>query len=383
MMRRRTFLAASGALFSAGCSEIIPPPRTTRRTGTNTGTADGTPSDTVPTPGPQETEPGPGETTGQSTEATETTEAGTETPTQAERTAADAIATARTDLTDALTAYVDFADGDEPTLLDVTAATKVSVSAVTGPVSDVNTTLDEIPEGASTAQKETAQRLRGVGAFLRSAINCQVPLHNAYSKFRFVTDRIYAESYGSIPSEVSQMRDRADAANGHLQTLQSGSDRTDTQAFAGISESLYDQKVDQLQRSVTGFETLADTLTSVSDGVEAFGKGTSDFTEDQYDNAENQFTTANEDLRTAVGELDGLAVPDSITTDVADLRSVVSALSACTPHLVDASNAGSADRNAYWSAFDNAIAELDAATDAIGRLESVTDLETFHEESKN
>lgn len=375
-MRRRTFLATAGALFSAGCSEVIPPPRTTVTTGTAGGTpsetANGTASATAPTDGPETTDTGPAETTDQPTEA--------DTPTQAEQKAAQAIETARKHLSDSHSAYLAFASADDPTLLDVSATTQVSVSDVTSLATKARNALDTAPTAASTEQKETIDRLYGVADFLTTGIRYQSSANSTYSKFTFVLGRLYAEQFAILPGEISQLRKKRDNAKEFVDTLQSKTDRTDVQALDGLSATVYDQKVSQLEREVAAFQTLADAFVTISDGLETFGDANGEFTDEDYDDAAELYSTAAQQLSTANETLTALDAPDAVSTEVADLLSVTDALATGSTTLEAAASAGEEyEWDTYDAKFKAGVSELQKSQVAVDRLDSVTEIIEYYE----
>ncbi|MFD1586226.1 hypothetical protein ACFR9U_04475 [Halorientalis brevis] len=377
-MRRRTFLATTGALFSAGCSEIIPPPQTTVRSdaaGPNETTGpDGTGSETVPTDGSETTAPDDGRTSDHPTETE------TDTPTQGDREVAQAITTARSRLTDAHAAYLAFADATDPTLVDVTAATQVSVSDVTRHASKARQALEEAPNTTSPAQQTTVDRLSGVADFLATGIRYQSSANAAYSKFTFVLDRLYAEAFAVLPGEIGRLRTNRDTANEFRNTLQSETDRDDVQSFDAISATIYDEKVAQLDREMTGFETLADAISAISDGLEAFTDANGEFTDDSYGDAAEQYVTASERLGTATETLETLDAPTAVESAVTELTGVADAVASGAADLEAASRAGD---EFEWETrderFDDAISALQTSQVAVDRLDSVTEIIEYHE----
>jgi len=377
-MRRRTFLATTGALFSAGCSEIIPPPQTTVQRD-NSGPAettgsDGTGGETVPSDGTETTDTDAAPTSDQPSETD------TDTPAEGDQEVAQAIATARTRLADAHSSYLAFADATDPTLGDVTAATQVSVSDVTGQASKAQRTLENAPNTGSPTQKTTIDRLSGVAKFLATGIRYQSSVNAAYSKFTFVLGRLYAEAFAVLPREIGQFRTKRDKANEFRRTLQSETDRDDVQSFDPISTTAYDEKVAQLEREMTGFETLADTFATISDGLEAFTEANDEFTDGSYGDATELYATASERLGTATETLAGLDTPTAITSEITDLTGVTDAVAAGATDLEAASRAGD---EFQWDTrdakFDEAVSALQTSQLAVDKLESVTDLIEYHE----
>ncbi|MFB6180063.1 MAG: hypothetical protein ABEI77_10100 [Halorientalis sp.] len=374
-MRRRTLLATAGVLFTAGCSEIIPPPQTTVTTRTNAanGTDETPPPTSAPTTQADTTET-PNATTDQPTQTS------TDTPTEAERVAAQAIKGGRRRLSESLDAYLSFAKVSDPTLLDVTAATQVGVSDVTKYAGKARTRLKDVPAGATPAQHTTADRLDAVAQFLTTGIRCQSSLNSAYSKFDYILGRIYAERFAALPGEIDQLRERRDNANQFLGTLQSETDRADMQAFDRISASQYDQKVTQLQREVTAFGTFADTSDTLTGGLSDFGEATSDFIDDDYGSARDLYSSANEQVESAIQTFEALDLPSSVTTEFSDLLSVLKALSAGSQHLTAAARAGhDYEWDTYDAEFKQGVSELQSSQVAVDRLDSVNTLVEYYQ----
>jgi hypothetical protein len=368
-MRRRTILATVGALFSAGCSEIVPPPQTTVTDGAPGSATDETATGTVPTDTLQTTDGSEQTTDGP-------TDTATDTPSETEREVADAIETAHGHLTDSLSGYLAFAETSDPTLLDVTAATNVSVSNVTSPASDARQVLD----GAPRYVDEDVERLSGVADFLTSAIRCQSNLEGAYSKFEFVHGRLYAQQFATLPDQLSQLRERRDTAERHLEALQSETERTDMQAFDPLSEDDYDRKVEQLQREVTAFDTLADTVETVVDGLEAFIDGNDDFTDEDYDSAAEFYATATQSFSTANDALTALDTPESLASTVSELVSVTNALATGAHDLADAASAADEyEWDTHDQEFESAVSQLRTSEVAVDQIDSVGEIIQHYE----
>ncbi|WP_136717465.1 hypothetical protein [Halorientalis salina] len=369
-MRRRTILATVGALFSAGCSEIVPPPQTTVTDGAPGSATDETATGTVPTDTLQTTD-GSEPTTDQHTDTA------TDTPSESEREVAGAIETARGHLAESLSGYLAFAETSEPTLLDVTAATDVSVSNVTSPASDARQVLN----GAPSYVDEDVERLSGVADFLTTAIRCQSNLEGTYSKFEFVHGRLYAEQFATLPDQLSQLRDRRDTAESHLETLRSETDRADMQAFDALSEDDYDRKVEQLQREVTAFGTLANTVETIADGLEAFIDGNDEFTDEDYDSAAELYSTATRTFGTANDTLNALDTPESLASAVSELRSVTNALATGAHDLADAASAADEyEWDTHDQEFESAVSQLRTSEVAVERIDSVGEIIAHYEQ---
>jgi hypothetical protein len=370
-MRRRTLLATVGAGLAAGCSESIP---------LLDGTEAPANTDSTPQDGESPSESPPTETAEATATDAEPTEepTETETPNRAERRGAEVIGTARGHLGDAYDAYVAFATasrdsgGSQPTLLDVTVATEVTFSHVTGPVGKARSTLEELPRRASGEQIEASRRLRGVATFLDQGIRCQDDLRGAYEEFDYVLGRIYADSTGRVPNALGRIRTTRSAAAGHLDTIERETAVEDTDAFDRLTASAYEAKVDQLQRAVSAFEVLPDALANVKRGLDAFRSATQDYRNERYLSAEQTFPTAQKELRSASDTLGTLDAPEPMTDDITDLAVVTDALALAAVDLETAASAGSrGERQNRETALADARAHLRASDVAVARLEIV------------
>ena len=371
-MRRRTLLATVGAGLATGCSESIPllDPDDTPSETDNTPPGPGTPPESPPT---ETVEP-----TATDVEPTEEP-TGTETPNQAERRGAEVIGNARDRLGDAYDAYVGFADasGDRgedgtATLLDVTVATDVTFSRVTGPVSEARRTLEELPRRASGEQYEASRRLRGVTTVLDQGIRFQDDIRSAHEEFEFVLGRIYADNTGTVPNALGRMRTARSAAAEHLDAIESESAVEDADAFDRFDTSTYEAKVDQFRRAVSAFEALPDALAGVKRGLDGFRGAARSYRSEQYLSAEREFETAGDELRVASDALADVQAPGPMTDAVSDLAGVTDALALAAVDFETAADTGSrGERNARETALADAKAHLRESDVAVERLEVV------------
>lgn len=371
-MRRRSLLATAGTVLLTGCSQIVPPPQETV-----TDTAASSPGDetTAPTPSPTDametdrlTEPEP--TTDEATETT--TDEATETPSAAERQADEALTTAREHLSRAVDAYVGLADADDATLLNVTAATKVSRSDVVSPADAARSALDDVPEGATASQRRTAEQLRVVASFLVEAIRCQSELWPAYDEIQFVVGRLYAEQFPTVDSSVGEIHDQCDDAREYLDTIHEETDADSTAAFDGIDADTYDRKVAQFEREIDGFDTVADAVATMRDGLEAFGDGVTEYDRDNYRLAREPFRTAADECGAANETLVGMETPTAVTETVSELASVSDAIAAGSADLeTAAAEAVELNWDERDAAYESASEHLRSSTVAVDRIDSV------------
>jgi len=379
-MRRRTLLATAGTMLFAGCGDIAEEVPVVGGDGTETGTTTTGPT-TTETSVPTETETETLTDTPTETETptgTETpTETETPTPSQAERTAAEQITTARDFLSDALSAYVGFAEDEESTLLDVDASVDVTPSAVTQPVSDARTALDEVPDGANAEQETTVAQLRGVGTVLGQGVRCQADLYDAYEEFLFVVDRIYAESLAGVPDNIGQLRSERDRAQGFFDTLEADSGAADMTAFEDISESTYTDKVEQFRAELDAFSEIADAMTTFRRGMDALEEAISAYREENYRTAREEFPTADSELAAVSDRLLALEAPDSVAEKVSEIVTVTNVLANGSREMARASRAGfegrSSDRRDAFEAAEAAFRESEFVVDTIDSVENLID----------
>ncbi|WP_336001477.1 hypothetical protein [Halorientalis halophila] len=362
-MRRRTLLATAGIALSAGCSESIP---VLDPEETDTETAPENP-EASPEAVPTETD---GATT--SAEPTETEDPQTDTPSRAEREGAQVIATAREQLGEAYTNFVAFAGAEDATLLDVTVATQVSFTQVTGPASRARETLDDLPRRASGEQIEAARGLRGVAHFLEQSVRCHVDLGEAYEEFETVVDQLYSERSGFVPNALGRMREAQTAATEHLDAIAAEATVEDATAFDPLDVETFDAKVAQLEQGVTAFERLPDLLGGTKRGFDAFRSAGSAYRNDQYLEARREFSTARDRLEPVTDGLSQVDAPDPMATAVTDLTDVTDALVLAAVDLETAADAGSrGDREDRDAALADAKVHLRASAVAVERLETV------------
>jgi len=339
-MRRRSLLVTAGTVLTSGCSSILPAPETTVEETTAANETDGPPTEGVPT--------------GTATDRPTTTDAATEpdpgTPTTPQRTVAAAIKTARTDLSEAYSKYVDFAEGEDPGFLEVDAATTVQISAITNQTADATNALTELPAGKTDEQKQTIRQLRGVATLLGRGIQAQWNLKQAYDTVIFTKGRIYAESHTRVPNQVDELRARLSGATGYLETIRTDTTRSDAAALDALSPTVYDEKLAQFDQELTVVETLADALESFSDGLSVFAEGVDPYINDEWRTAEEKFSASTEDLGSANGAIAALSKPSSFDAVLTELETVTGAVVAGAEDLATAAEAA---RKYEWDRKDD------------------------------
>jgi hypothetical protein len=359
-MRRRTLLATAGVLATAGCSEILPPPRETETD--DNGTDATTTSDSLPD------EVG-------TTESATTTEQGPDTPSQVEQETAAVIETARGHLRPAYEAYVGFAEAEDATLLDVTAATQVGVDRVTRNASEARSALDEAPEFAPEQQRETIEGLHGMAVFLGAGIRCQLDLHKTYQQFTFLIDEFYRERFVDVDVRITELRNRWDETATHFQRIRKETAPEHAAAFDPISESDYQEKFDQLERAVTGFDTLADVAETWPKGLQAFESATSNYYGENYRTAAEKWSTAATEIQAAHDDLTAMTAPESVIDLVAELRTVTDAVGTGAEKLAEAADLAAQVRwQDHKEPRDEGVAELQTSEVAVERIEPVSKL---------
>lgn len=334
-MDRRALLATAGTVLAAGCSEIMPPPQ-----GTATGTDARSPDEETTAPAAVTTDTATDEPTDTLEESTTeaTTDEATATPSAAEREAEEVLATASEHLSEAHAAYVGFADTEDATLLDLTAAVSVGRHDVVSAANKAKSTLDDLPDGANADQRDRAEELRAVATFLIQAIRCQTELHPAHKEFTYVVGRLYAEQFPPVAGAAAEMRERSDAAADYLQTLTEKTNAESMGAVDWLDAGTYERKVTQLDREIAGFDGLADVVVTFRDGLETFDAALDDYENDAYRQVREPFRTAADEFESASDTIAGMDVPGSVADTVADLRAVGDAIAAASADMVTAAN---------------------------------------------
>lgn len=326
-MRRRTLLATAAALLSTGCNEVVPDDLVP---GDPTATPTDTPANATGTPTPTDTPT-----------RTERTERPTDTPTTPERNAARRIEAARGHLADALATYVGFADGEDPTLLDMTMATPVSPAQVIRPVSDARRTLEALPAGASAAQQTTAQRLLGVAEFLAQSVHCHAALRDARDEVAYIVGRLYAEQSGGLPSDVAQLRTYRSNAADRLAAIESNTSADQMSALEGLGADTWDAKVAQFRQAIAAIGVFADSLPHVRRGFTAFNRAASAYANRAYGTAVAEFRTTENELQSAKVQLEALDAPPALEEFRAHLVADCADMAAAAADFRRAAEAGS------------------------------------------
>lgn len=260
-MHRRTFLATLGATAAAGC------------------TAQTTPTEEEPTTAPPTTAP---------TTAPPTTAEPVERPTpepESTPTRGEVLADrGRVHLRAAIEAYLETAEGEEPTILDVTAASaEFSRFDLDESYRAAREDLTDALEYAEGEVADEANALLQVAEFLNLLGLAQIQLVNAYDRVTVTMRSFYTESYDKINDDVGELDHHRSLASEHAASIDGSFDASIFEVVDAISGEDFEAKVAQMERELATFDDLVDNLDGLDVPMEAFEDDVDSYRTRQYE----------------------------------------------------------------------------------------------------
>ena len=319
-MRRRAFLATAGTLLSAGCGAL-----TGGRDGGRGGSSG--PEDWGDENGPDFTErprrtlpepPGGAQNEYQINTQVDSEirgvgagdsdirdpfqidgEGSDGTPTRANQEATELIGEARNQLDDALDAYRGYA-GANSSILDVNAShTSFDNLEVEDLVRQAESTLDEAVEPATEGQRMNILGLAHVAVFIRYAARCQKALGDAFAEVEFMSERLYNESLRLVEQGNRQARTAMEDAKDAYEVIDREVEPDAFRAYGTLSESVFEDKVRQLDGEIAALDESRTGLRDMKDGVTELQIGVPAFLDERYEEAERRLSGATADFAIA------------------------------------------------------------------------------------
>lgn len=352
-MRRRQFLATIGATAAAGCAGETPS------------------TDAEPTTAPPTEPPATPTTTAAPTTDRPTTEPES-TPTRGE------VLTkrGRDHIRAAVDAFVEEAGGEDPTIVDVTAATaefsRFDVDR------EYRAAIEDLNDARGFAEGELAEEVEdliAVAEFVNALGFAQIQLVNTYGRVTTAVRTLYDESYGRLDDDVGDVRSQRRLAAQHAATVRETVDPSAFDAVDVVSKEQYEVKMGQIDRELATFDDLATHLDGLGEPMEAFEDDVADYTARRYEGV--SFASASfEDAR------DGLAAiepAESLRPIVEELSCVFDALASGAIQMQkavlaqrngDRSTAGQyeADAEEQFQACESLVEEVKPVTDLVDSL---------------
>lgn len=311
-MRRRRLLALVGVAGLAGCSSD-------RQAGTPT-TADAGETPTATRPEQVTTAEPPSETKTTSEEPATTQ---TETEQAAEPEEDPSIRRAREHLRTAVGSFVEAAEGPDPTILDVTAATfDFSRLDVDQAVRAAKDDLGDARGRVSGEQAAIVDSLEEVADFLLTGSFAQIHLVNAHLEAKSAYRRFFREEYDELTPTAETIEERRDDAASYADSVQTSTSARSFDAFDPISVEQYELKLEQFERELTAFDVLVTQFQALEREMRALERDVSDYRFGNYDDVEFA-TDGFQETLTALEEIDR---PDSLESIVGDLICVLDSL---------------------------------------------------------
>ncbi len=374
---RRNLLAAAGTILFAGCgsdgsdqdsfgTRFAQETDTATASATRTATTAEAAEINIETRTETPTQQRERETTTQRETATETE---TETPTPGPEDVMDA---ARTSLRDAVTEFWSYGTSAE-TLVSVTAASiDFDEQAVLDELSTARDHLDDA-EAFGTVDQERIENHRTFATFVEWLTDTQVTVIDCYRALQDVLDNLYAEDLDDAGGARARFDSAVEDAQAQLSGFQERTRDGNTTAMEIVSRDAYDEKVDQWETEINGFEELSDPLEKTRTGLDSFAAGVDTYTRTDYQSAESDFFSANNEFQLANSTLRTYDAPSSVSGTVSTYRDMVEQLADGTGPLADSAAAGRRGDE------DERVESLEDGIEALQRSARVRNLPSYEQ----
>lgn len=280
-MHRRKFLATLGATAIAGCTAQTAP------------TEDQ--STTVP-PTEQPTTSRP--TTERTTERT--AERPTDEPESTPTFGEELLDRGRTHLEAAIEAFVESGAGEDPTIVDVSAATtEFSRHDVGNEYRAAKEDLLRAKEYTEGSQADTVDDLLEIAEFVDALGFAQIQLVNSFERVNTAVRTLYTESYGELEDDVDDIGYHRNLAAQHATSLRDTFDASTFEAVEFLTGAQFEAKVAQIDRELATFDGLVTHLDGIAAAMEAFEADVAKYTTRNYDGvvfAASEFEEARDGL---------------------------------------------------------------------------------------
>lgn len=272
----------------------------------------------------------------------------------------------------AVVAFVEAAEGEDPTIVDVTAATsEFSRFDVDEAYRAAREDLDEAKKFAEGELADELADLIAVAEFVNVLGYAQIQLVNSYGRVNTAVRTLYTESYGQLADNVDDIRSQRRSAAQHATTLRETADASAFGVVEYISAEQFEVKMAQIDRELATLDGLATSLDGLGDPLEALEDDVNDYTARRYDGV--SFSSASfEDAR---DRLAAIEPAESLRPTVDELACVFDALAAGVGEMQKAALAQrNDDRSAASGYEDDAVAAFQSCPTLVEEVRAVGEL---------
>ena len=260
-MHRRQFLATLGATAIAGCAG--------QASSTQEEPTTAPPTD-PPKPSPATTEP--------PTERPTTRDEST--PTRGEK----LLEEGRGHVEAAVAAFVQDAERDDPTIVDVDAATtEFSRFDVDVAYREAKADLNDAREHLDAGRTETVDALLEVAEFVNELGYAQIQLVNSFERVNDAMRSFYTENYDDLPDDVDAIGRQREAAAEHAASIRQTYDASTFAGFEQISGEQFEVKLAQIDAELGTFEGIESNLDGLTVPMETFEEDVGRYRTRQYE----------------------------------------------------------------------------------------------------
>jgi len=151
--------------------------------------------------------------------------------------------------------------------------------------------LEEATEYATEGQRELVLGLVQVTVFLEEMARVRDTLIDAFDRFSWATERLYAESTTRAQQAARKVDTLATDAESRYETIEEELDREAVQIYQPVGE-VYSAKMRRVGKELRAFSNGAGSITSIADGIERFQESMRSFDRDEYRDAARSFGLA-------------------------------------------------------------------------------------------
>lgn len=238
------------------------------------------------------------------------TETQTQTPTPTEVEAL--IESARDSLSEAVTAYAEFAPRNRDGIISITA--KTTDFSATDVFQPTNAALNDLNDAEKydnlDEHTEEIETLRSVHSFIAGAARTRQSLVRAYSELLEIRSLIEERSYDDVPNLTDSMGSEQESASDSFQKLLDESSSEDMVAVENISPEIYDEMVAVFRPEIGAFGVLESELPTLSRRLESFEESM-----EEYEDGDDTYHSF-PDFESIVNGLNDSPRPDALAPHV-------------------------------------------------------------------
>ncbi len=219
---------------------------------------------------------------------------------------------------------------------------------------NVKAAMDHLEEGAKYAkggQANNVLALEHAGYFLLLAAKADSKLVKAFKHFKFSRDRLYNESL--VQSEMARRRMDTDwqEARDIYQELDKKIEPEGLNVLSQLDERYYERKNRQLDNGIAAFIEFNDSLKASKRGLERVEPGVDAYLGDEFETAANEFTRAGARFGVAGSTLTTISDDTGLASAARGFRGVIRTMEQATEDLRRSSQGKvDGDRLIYYEA---------------------------------